>query len=167
MWEWQCPYRIRLFPKWLSSLTSLFTHVKTEAQREWEILSCHFLCHGNSIISDFINIMILVVLLKISFLSSFLSFWNGFFKRLYFYLFVREREREHKQGERQAEGEGEAGSPPSREPNMGLNPRTLGSWPGLKAEGSGAPLSYFFNLLNCRIPMKAWRVVGKEKHSLL
>jgi len=27
----------------------------------------------------------------------------------------------------QAEGEGEAGSPPSREPNAGLNPRTPGS----------------------------------------
>ena len=40
-----------------------------------------------------------------------------------FYLF----DREHKQGERQAEREGEAGSPLSREPNVGLDPRTLGS----------------------------------------
>jgi len=32
----------------------------------------------------------------------------------------REREREHKQGERQAEGE--AGSPPSGEPDAGLDP---------------------------------------------
>nr|XP_025873684.1 uncharacterized protein LOC112934440 [Vulpes vulpes] len=30
---------------------------------------------------------------------------------------------EHKQEEQQAEGEGEAGSPPSREPDMGLDPR--------------------------------------------
>ncbi|XP_064447848.1 bcl-2-like protein 13 isoform X12 [Mirounga angustirostris] len=36
-----------------------------------------------------------------------------------------EREREHKQGEWQAEGE--AGSPLSKEPDVGLNPRTLGS----------------------------------------
>jgi len=35
---------------------------------------------------------------------------------------VRERERE-----REAEAEGEAGSPPSREPNAGLDPRTQGS----------------------------------------
>jgi len=35
-------------------------------------------------------------------------------------------EREHKQGEQQAEGEGEAGSPPSREPDVGLDPRTPG-----------------------------------------
>jgi len=31
------------------------------------------------------------------------------------------------QGEWQADGEGEAGSPLSREPHAGLNPRTLGS----------------------------------------
>jgi len=31
-------------------------------------------------------------------------------------------------------GEGEADSPLSREPDAGLNPRTLGSWPELKAD---------------------------------
>jgi len=30
--------------------------------------------------------------------------------------------------------EGEAGFPLSREPNVGLDPRTLGSWPELKAD---------------------------------
>jgi len=40
-------------------------------------------------------------------------------------LFERERESELKQGERQAEGA--AGSPLSREPNVGLHPRTLRS----------------------------------------
>ena len=40
----------------------------------------------------------------------------------FIYLF----DREHKQGERQAEGEGEADSPPSREPDAGLDPRTPG-----------------------------------------
>ena len=40
---------------------------------------------------------------------------------------MREREREHKQGEWQAEGEGDAGSPLSREPDAGFDPRTLGS----------------------------------------
>ena len=34
---------------------------------------------------------------------------------------------EHKQEEQQAEGGGEAGSPLSREPNVGLDPKTLGS----------------------------------------
>jgi len=34
---------------------------------------------------------------------------------------------EHKQGEWQAEAEGEAGSPQSREPDVGLNPRALRS----------------------------------------
>jgi len=38
---------------------------------------------------------------------------------------LSENEREHKQGELQAEGE--AGSPRSREPDAGLDPRTLGS----------------------------------------
>ena len=33
-----------------------------------------------------------------------------------------------------ADGEEEAGSPLSREPNTELNPRTLGSWPELKAD---------------------------------
>jgi len=40
----------------------------------------------------------------------------------------RERKIERAQaGEWQAEGEGEAGSPLSKEPDAGLNPRTLGS----------------------------------------
>ena len=43
------------------------------------------------------------------------------------YLFDRERVSEHKQGERRAESEGEAGFPLSREPDVGLDPRTLGS----------------------------------------
>ena len=42
------------------------------------------------------------------------------------FIYFREREREHKQGERQAEGDGEADSPLRREPNMGLDPGTLG-----------------------------------------
>ena len=50
---------------------------------------------------------------KIIYISPFLGF-----------IYLRERKREHKQGEKQAEGEGEAGSQLSREPNMGLNPRT-------------------------------------------
>ena len=33
-----------------------------------------------------------------------------------------------------AEGKGEAGFPLSREPDVGLHPRTLGSWPEMKAE---------------------------------
>ena len=43
-----------------------------------------------------------------------------------FYLFETksEREREHELG---AEGKGEAGAPLSKEPTLGLNPRTLGS----------------------------------------
>ena len=49
------------------------------------------------------------------------------FKKDFIYLFYRERERKHKQREKQAEGKGEAGSLLNKEPNMGLNPRTLGS----------------------------------------
>ena len=40
-----------------------------------------------------------------------------------------EREREHDGGCKGREGEGEAGSPLNREPDAGLNTRTLGSWP--------------------------------------
>ena len=52
----------------------------------------------------------------------------------------REREHvwKHKQVERQAEAEGEADSPQSREPDVGLDPRTLGSGPELKADASPA-----------------------------
>ena len=46
-----------------------------------------------------------------------------FFKVLFIYL----TQREPKQRERQAEGEGEAGSPLSREANVGLEPRIPGS----------------------------------------
>ena len=48
----------------------------------------------------------------------------------FIYLSEKEREREHKQGEQQVEGE--AGSPLSRDPNAGLDPRILISW---RAEG--------------------------------
>jgi len=50
-----------------------------------------------------------------------------YFLKRFIYLFGTEREIEHKQGEQQAEGEGEAGSLLSREPYVGLDPRTLGS----------------------------------------
>ena len=48
-------------------------------------------------------------------------------KKDFIYLFDREKECKHKQGELQEEGEGEAGSPLSREPDMGLDPKTRGS----------------------------------------
>ena len=51
---------------------------------------------------------------------------------LRFYLF--ERERESRQAGEAAEGEGEAGSPLSREPDVGLDPTTLGSRPEPKAD---------------------------------
>ena len=55
-----------------------------------------------------------------------------FFKKDFVYLFDIYRKRKgkrasHKQREHQVEGEGEAGSLPSREPDMGLYPRNLGS----------------------------------------
>ena len=52
-----------------------------------------------------------------------------------YFVYLTYRKRMHKQGEQEAEGEGqgEAGSPLSREPDAGLNPRTLGSWPEPKA----------------------------------
>ena len=47
------------------------------------------------------------------------------------YLFLRlylfDREKENKQGEQPSEGEGEVGSLQSREPDAGLDPRTLES----------------------------------------
>ena len=50
-----------------------------------------------------------------------------FLKILFIYQRERGGESEHRQTEWQAEAEGEAGSPPSKEPNVGLDPRTLGS----------------------------------------
>ena len=46
-----------------------------------------------------------------------------------------EREREHTQAREEAEEEGEADFLLSREPNEGLDSRTLGLWPELKAGG--------------------------------
>ena len=53
-----------------------------------------------------------------------------FFKILFIYL----RESERAQAGGPAEGEGEAGSPPSREPDVGLDPRTPRSPPQVKAD---------------------------------
>ena len=51
--------------------------------------------------------------------------FNYLFVLKYDYLLIYLRERAQVGGA--AEGEGEAGSPLSREPNVGLNPRSLGS----------------------------------------
>ena len=56
------------------------------------------------------------------------------FKKILFYLLMRDTERErqrHRQREKQA---------PCREPHLGLDPRTLGSHPELKADAQ--PLSH-------------------------
>ena len=60
-----------------------------------------------------------------------------FFFFLRFYVCIWEREermRNWAQAGGGTEGEGEADSPLSREPNWGLHPRTLGSWPDLKGD---------------------------------
>ena len=55
-------------------------------------------------------------------------------KILFIHLLERDRDQEskHKQGEQQAEAE--AGTLLSKDPNVGLHPRTLGSWPEPKAD---------------------------------
>ena len=70
---------------------------------------------------------ILLVQCSLAFLTASLVVRVSFFLKDFLSLFDREREREHKQGERQAEEEGEAGSPKRREPDGGLDLRTLGS----------------------------------------
>ena len=60
------------------------------------------------------------------------------FKRYFTHLFgkgrERVRERNYKQGEWEAKGEGEADSSLSREPKVGLDPRTPRSFPEQKAD---------------------------------
>lgn len=51
-----------------------------------------------------------------------------FLKKNYLFTWERETEREHEQWGG-AEGEGEEDFPLSREPHMGLDPKTLRSWP--------------------------------------
>ena len=66
----------------------------------------------------------------ITWLQNFLSL---FFKKN-IYLFIWERGRERAQVGEGAEGEGEADFPLSREPDAGLDPKTLRSWPEVKAD---------------------------------
>ena len=61
--------------------------------------------------------------------SFFPSLLPSFLKKL----FERENDRDSER-EYEWEGEGEVGSPVSREPNMGLDPRTPGLGPELKAD---------------------------------
>ena len=49
-------------------------------------------------------------------------------------MYLRKSKSEWLQAGRAAEAEGEAGSPLIREPDVGLDPRILGSWPELKAD---------------------------------
>ena len=71
------------------------------------------------------------------------------FKKTFIYSFMRDthtqRERER---EREAETQAEGEAAPRREPNVGLDPRTLGSRPGPKADAQllshlGAPVELF------------------------
>jgi len=55
-----------------------------------------------------------------------------FFLKDFIYLTERQRKREHEKWE--WVGEREAGLPLSREPDSGLNPNILGSWPEVKAD---------------------------------
>ena len=61
-------------------------------------------------------------------LTKEVSLLNGFQYRIFLkvlFIYLAEIKREHKQGEQQREKE--TGSQWRREPNMGLDPRTLGS----------------------------------------
>jgi len=73
------------------------------------------------------------------------------------------RERAHKQGERQAEGE--ADSMLSREPNAGLDPRTPGSRPELKAEAhlTEPPRCLSLQILTSRKHVKSTALIELER----
>ena len=58
----------------------------------------------------------------------------SFLKKDFIYLFNTDRKGERTQVGGAAEGEGEADSPLSKEPDVGLDPRTLRLWPELKAD---------------------------------
>ena len=60
-----------------------------------------------------------------------------FILKIYWFIYLRERESTLVQGSMsrgRAGGEEEADAPLSREPNVGLDPRTLGSWSEMKAD---------------------------------
>ena len=59
-----------------------------------------------------------------------------FFKRYYLFIYLTERERQPGREGTQSGGvaEEEAGSKQSREPDVGLDPKALGSRPELKAD---------------------------------
>ena len=61
-----------------------------------------------------------------------LLYFNKIFFRLFIYLFDRQRWQVGREAGR--ERGREAGSLLSREPDVGLDPKTLGSWPEQKAE---------------------------------
>jgi len=56
-----------------------------------------------------------------------------FFLKIYLFIWESENERERESTWEGGGSEGEAGSPPSREPDAGLDPGTPGSWPEPKA----------------------------------
>ena len=62
--------------------------------------------------------------IKLYSLENYLLLYCSFFKKI---LFIYLTESEHKQAERQVVGEAEAGFLLSREPDVGLGPRSLGS----------------------------------------
>ena len=71
------------------------------------------------------------------------------YKYIYFKIFIylRERKQERAWAGGEAEEEGEANFPLSREPDVGLNPRTPRSWPELKAGTSPTEPSRGSNII--------------------
>ena len=76
----------------------------------------------------------------------------SFFKRFYLFIWKKEwaSKRERAQAGGRAKGEGEADSPLSREPDVGLDPGTPGSWPERRQtlnwlSHPGAPQSFFLH----------------------
>ena len=83
----------------------------------------------------FLNSIVILILLKAEKLcSSFVLVCHiTFFKKI-IYLFERVRERAHARTVGSSGAEGEVDSSLSREPNVGLNPRTPRSWPESKVD---------------------------------
>ena len=104
----------------------------------------------------------------------FLNFFSFYFFIEFMYWFERQREIERAWAWGWwREAEGEADSPPSREPNVGLHPRTLGSWPEPKAEAyptepPGRPHPIYLKQQN-KIPssVKSWEMTHNFNISTL
>ena len=120
-WMFQKHHKLKI-QNWIYSLSSYCTHVSGKHHNPPHLMPPYLFCHINNHWSCHFYLLCRLPDLLLHF----------FLQR--FSVYLRERDRESTTWGGGGQAEGEADFPLSRDPDVGLNPRTPGSWPEPKSD---------------------------------